>query len=171
MVWIGAVLGLRWSELAGLRVGNVDLLRRLLTVAETVTRDAQGQPIHSKTTKSQASKRVLAIPEAPADLLSEHMARKGSNAADQDSFLFEAPAGGPLRYSNWRARVWLPATTAAGHAGAGFHDLRRTNATVLVRRTSTRRLPNSASAKVIHDSRSRSTPKPLKVRTVEPRKH
>ena len=28
MVWIGAVLGLRWSEVAGLRVGNVDLLRR-----------------------------------------------------------------------------------------------------------------------------------------------
>ena len=28
--------------------------------------------------------------------------------------------------------MWLPATAAAGHAGAGFHDLRRTNATVLV---------------------------------------
>ena len=132
MIWIGAVLGLRWSEVAGLRVGNVDLLRRVLTVAETVTRDAQGRPIHSKTTRSQASKRILAIPEALADLLSEHMARNGLNAVNQDRFLFEAPAGGPLRYSNWRARVWLPAITTAGHAGAGFHDLRRTNATIMV---------------------------------------
>jgi integrase len=117
---------------AGLRVGYVDLMHRVLTVAETVTRDAKGRPVHSKTTKSQASKRALSIPKALADLLSEHMARVELSAASQDSFLFEAPNGGPLRYSNWRARTWLPAIASTGHAGAGFHDLRRTNATVLV---------------------------------------
>jgi integrase len=37
-----------------------------------------------------------------------------------------------MRYSNWRRRIWLPATEAAGCAGAGFHDLRRLNATTLV---------------------------------------
>ena len=37
-----------------------------------------------------------------------------------------------MRYSNWRRRVWLPAVAAAGCAGAGFHDLRRLNATTLV---------------------------------------
>jgi integrase len=40
--------------------------------------------------------------------------------------------GGALRYSNWRRRVWLPAAKAAGCEGAGFHDLRRLNATTLV---------------------------------------
>lgn len=40
--------------------------------------------------------------------------------------------GGALRYSNWRRRVWAPAVTAAGCEGAGFHDLRRLNATTLV---------------------------------------
>jgi integrase len=40
--------------------------------------------------------------------------------------------GGPLRYSNWRRRIWLPAAKAAGCEGAGFHDLRRLNATTLV---------------------------------------
>jgi len=39
---------------------------------------------------------------------------------------------GVLRYTNWRRRIWEPATTAAGCAGAGFHDLRRLNATTLV---------------------------------------
>jgi integrase len=40
--------------------------------------------------------------------------------------------GGAWRYSNWRRRVWVPAVTAAGCTGAGFHDLRRLNATTLV---------------------------------------
>ena len=37
-----------------------------------------------------------------------------------------------MRYSNWRRRAWLPAAKAAGCEGAGFHDLRRLNATTLV---------------------------------------
>ena len=38
----------------------------------------------------------------------------------------------PLRYANWRSRVWLPATKAAGLEGTGFHDLRRATATAMV---------------------------------------
>ena len=38
----------------------------------------------------------------------------------------------PLRYSNWRRRIWLPSAKAGGCEGAGFHDLRRLNATTLV---------------------------------------
>ncbi len=44
MVWLGAVIGLRWSEAAGLRVGRVDFLQRTLTVAEALTRDGKGAP-------------------------------------------------------------------------------------------------------------------------------
>jgi len=46
--------------------------------------------------------------------------------------VFTSPTGGPLRYSNFRKRVWYPAVEAAGLPSIGFHDLRRTNATVLV---------------------------------------
>ena len=38
MVWIGAVLGLRWGEVAGLRVGSIDFLRGHLVVSETSVR-------------------------------------------------------------------------------------------------------------------------------------
>lgn len=41
--------------------------------------------------------------------------------------------GRPLDYSNWRRRVWLPAVDTAGLQGLGFHDLRRANATAMVR--------------------------------------
>ncbi len=34
LIWLGALLGLRWGECAGLRVGRIDFLNRRLTVAE-----------------------------------------------------------------------------------------------------------------------------------------
>jgi integrase len=56
----------------------------------------------------------------------------GPAAPHADQLVFAAPGGGPLDYSHWRHRVWLPAAAAAGVPGAGFHDLRRANATALV---------------------------------------
>jgi integrase len=60
------------------------------------------------------------------------MAARGLTGAEAEQLVFEAPAGGVLRYDNWRRRVWQPAAKAAGCAGAGFQDLRRANATGLV---------------------------------------
>jgi integrase len=74
----------------------------------------------------------MALPAALGTILAEHLASAGLTAADESALVFEAPRGGPLRYSNWRRRVWLPAANEAGVAGAGFHDLRRANATRLV---------------------------------------
>jgi integrase len=39
MVWLGAVLGLRWAEAAGLTVGDVDVLGRMVTVRHQLGRD------------------------------------------------------------------------------------------------------------------------------------
>jgi integrase len=57
MMWLGAVLGLRWAECAGLRVGRVDFLRSTLTVAEQLGRDGRTGP-----PKSSAGRRTLAVP-------------------------------------------------------------------------------------------------------------
>jgi integrase len=67
-----------------------------------------------------------------ADELSSHLKSLGLTGADHDKLLFPNTEGGPLEYSNWRRRVWLPAVRAAGLEGLGSHDLRRTNATVMV---------------------------------------
>jgi integrase len=131
MVWLGAVLGWRWEEVAGLKVGALDLLRGTVTVAETNIRDAKGRPVSGQP-KSRASGRTVSVPAALGDLLAAHMAERGLTAADGERLLFEAPGGGPLRYANWRNRVWLPAAKAAELEGAGFHDLRRATATVMV---------------------------------------
>jgi integrase len=128
MIWLGAVLGWRWEEVAGLRVGALDLLGSTITVAETVIRDSKGAPVMSRP-KSQASARTVAAPLVLVEILAEHLAARDLTAADSNRLVFEAPGGGPLRYSNWLRRVWRPAARAAGCDGAGFHDLRRANAT------------------------------------------
>lgn len=133
MVWIGIVTGLRWGEVAGLRVGHLDLLRRTITVEEQVARGPGGVTIIDAP-KSEAGHRVLTIPTQLADLLAAHVASRGLTAADDEALLFPGPDGhAALDYSNWRERIWLPATRAAGLAGLGFHDLRRANATAMVR--------------------------------------
>ena len=42
------------------------------------------------------------------------------------------PDGEPLRYENWRRRIWLPAVEAAALGTLTFHDLRRACASGMV---------------------------------------
>ena len=120
MVYLGAVLGLRFSEVAGLRVGRMDLDSGSVSVNETITRDSQGRPVFDAP-KSAASRRTIALP-APLR----------EPESDSDALVFVSTEGGPLRYANWRNRVWSPAREAAGLPNLGFHDLRRAMATALV---------------------------------------
>jgi integrase len=71
-------------------------------------------------------------PTPLVELVAAHLAERGLTGADVDELLFTSESGAPLDYANWRRRVWLPAARAAAVEGAGFHDLRRANATALV---------------------------------------
>jgi integrase len=131
MVWLGAELGWRWEEVTGLRVRDLNLLTGAARVTETNIRDGRGRPVVGDP-KSVASARTVALSRELVQVMAEHLAARGLTAADPERWVFEAPRGGPLRYSNWRRRVWLPAVKEAGCVGAGFHDLRRANATMMV---------------------------------------
>jgi integrase len=131
MVYVAAVLGLRWGEVAGLRVGRLDLANRTLEVAEQVTRGRGGR-IYLGEPKSDAGHRLLAMPMPLVKLLQAHLDAHGLTESARAAFVFAAQDGGPLHYANWYHRVWAPAVEAAGLAGLSFHDLRRANATGLV---------------------------------------
>ncbi|HKX71983.1 MAG TPA: tyrosine-type recombinase/integrase [Acidimicrobiales bacterium] len=143
MVWLGAVLGLRWGEVAGLRVGRLDVLRATLEVSEQITRGRKGRTL-TDAPKSAAGRRIVAVPRALMAILGDHLAARGLTGADTEALVFVSPEGAPLRYSNWLRRVWHPACIAAGlgrvvvieghkrYEGIGFHDLRRANATALI---------------------------------------
>lgn len=98
-----------------------------MTVTEQLGRDRRlGDP------KSDAAKRQLSIPEELSEILAAHLAALNLTGADHGRLVFTTAKGRPLDYSCWRLRTWLPAVAKAGLAGAGFHDLRRVNATTLV---------------------------------------
>jgi integrase len=79
-----------------------------------------------------------------SELLGGHLAARHLTAADGTALVFVGSESGPLGYSTWRTRVWVPACVDAGlgelhvdgrstkYRGLGFHDLRRTAATALV---------------------------------------
>ena len=145
MVYLGTVDGLRWGEVAGLRVRHVDFAARTVSIRETLVR-GRGGVIGFGQPKSAAGRRTLAVPPELVVMLSDHLAAKGLSSSDRDALLFTAPTGGVLRYSNWVRRRWYPAAVSAGvgrmvedestdkvrYEGIGFHDLRRANATGLV---------------------------------------
>lgn len=143
MATLGAVLGLRWGEVAGLRVRRIDFAEGTLTVAEQVVRDSRGASLLDSP-KSDAGSRTLAVPPVLLDQLSAHIHVVHGEGASPQAFVFPNSTGGHLGYSTWRQRVWDPAAQRAGlgeidtsgggerYSGITFHDLRRANATALI---------------------------------------
>jgi integrase len=132
MVWVGALLGLRWGEIAALRVGSLDPLAGTLTVSENVTLDERGRT-RMGPPKSDAGHRTFTMPAALVTMLADHLAQRRLTAADTDALLFPAPDGGLLQYTAFRNRFWLPAVKDTDLATVRPHDLRRLAATELVR--------------------------------------
>jgi integrase len=133
MVFTAAMLGLRFCECAGLRVGRLDLVSEKVSIDEGIV-EAENGRLYSNPPKSQAGRRTMCLPSSLVTMLTEHLDRSAIDVEDQQALVFTSPTGGPLRYSNFRKRVWRPAIATLELPAIGFHDLRRTNATVLVQR-------------------------------------
>lgn len=131
MVFLVGVAGLRWSEVAGLRVRHLDVLRCTITISDTLP-EVNGKLIEKPSGKSDASSDTLTLLTFLVEKLAEHLARRGLRATDADAFLFTAPHGGPLRPSNFRQRVFDPAAERAGFGDMTFHHLRHTSAGFLI---------------------------------------
>ncbi|GAA2469868.1 tyrosine-type recombinase/integrase [Terrabacter carboxydivorans] len=119
-----AFCGLRFGELAALRVRRVNLLRRRLVIAESVT-EVAGRAVWSlpKTNRT----RTVPFPPSLAQGIEGQCQGKGP-----EDLLFTAPEGGVLRLGNWRRRVFDPACRAAGVVEVTPHDLRHTAASLAI---------------------------------------
>jgi integrase len=127
LVLTATLTGLRLGELLALRRRHVDLLHALITVTEQLHELADGRQVFGPP-KSAAGLRTVAIPTPLVAELDSHLAEFSDDGVD--GFVFTAPGGGPIRRSNFRSRVWLPAVEAAGLDGFRFHDLRHSGNTL-----------------------------------------
>ncbi|MBE7179938.1 MAG: site-specific integrase [Terriglobus roseus] len=117
--------GLRWSELAALRVGRLDLLRRRLLVAEAMT-EVNGGRLVWGTPKTHES-RSVPIPRLVVDELAPRVQNKR-----RDDLVFTTSSGAPLRNRNAR-RDWFDAAVAKiGEPDLTPHELRHTAASLAV---------------------------------------
>jgi len=114
----GAYTGLRFGEMAALRVRRVDFLRRRLTVVESATEVGGTVEYGAPKTHQQ---RTVPLP----GVLVEPMSRRCQGKGPEDLVL-TSPGGAVLRSGNFRRRFFDPAATAAGLEDLSPHDLRQT---------------------------------------------
>lgn len=123
LVLMLAYTGMRLGEAFALRVSRVDLLRGRITVAESLS-NVKGK-LSFVPPKTHQNRQIV-VPRFLRQPLAERLAGRG-----RDDLVFTDTKGGPLRYGNWRRRVWDPAVRSAGLDGLKPHDLRHTCASLL----------------------------------------
>jgi hypothetical protein len=127
MVWLGAVPGLRWAEMAGLTVGSLDLLRNSVTVRHQLAATASSaspspRPVDASCRAPRSSPR----PCRPHGRQPAHWSRTSPAALHH-------PAGlAPRLLATGSCGSGSRQSPGPASRGAGFHDLCRANATTLV---------------------------------------
>ena len=126
---VAAGCGLRQGEVFGLRVSDVDFLRRRLQVEQQVrivhARVELDRPKGGKT-------RTVPLPAAVAEALAEHLRKF---PAVLDGLVFTSREHKPINRNHFNRYVWRPALTKVGvdeGTGNGMHALRHFYASVLI---------------------------------------
>lgn len=119
-----AYTGLRWGELAGLRVRDLDPVRRRLNVEQTIV-DDNGRALVKPPKDNEI--RSVPAPKFVVDMLVEQA--EGMGPGD---LLFRSPRGAPLRNRNERGRWFDAAAKEIGTPELTPHGLRHTAASLAI---------------------------------------
>ena len=120
-----AYCGLRWGELSGLRVGDVDLKRRRLEIRQTVVADKGYQRIEPP---KDYEHRSIPIPEFLAVALAEQVRGR----PESEPVFYGIRTKTWLRNHAFRKGWFDSASTAVGLKGLTPHELRHTAASLAV---------------------------------------
>ncbi len=120
-----AYTGVRFGEMAALRVRRIDLEKRRAVIAESVT-PVQGLGMVWGTTKTH-QRREVPIPRFLIDDLAQHL-----EGGEPDDLVFAGiRSGNPLRVSAFR-KVFRPAAESIGIPDLYPHELRHTAASLAI---------------------------------------
>ncbi len=119
-----AYTGLRWGEMAALRVSRLDLLRGRAIVAESVT--PVGGVMTWGPTKGH-ERREVPLPRFLAQELEQQIAGRG-----RDDLVFIGPRGAVLRSQTFQRAALTPAAGRLGLEGLHPHELRHTAASLAI---------------------------------------
>ena len=103
MVYVAGACGLRFSEVAGLRVGRVDVAHLRLHVLETAPQ-VGGDRAEPKTA---AGRRTVPLPGLDRRAARPSISSRYGLAGDADALVFSAQRGGRLHAANWHKRAWV----------------------------------------------------------------
>jgi integrase len=124
IVLVLAYCGLRWGELAALRIADLDFLRRRISVTRSVS-DVNGALVWGPTKSHQH--RSVPFPRFLAEGLAAQAAGR-----DRTELLFPSRAGTALRVKNFRRDCFDGAAARAALEGLHPHELRHTAASLAV---------------------------------------
>lgn len=128
VVYLASYCGLRFGEIHGLSVDDVDLVRGTVQVRRAWV-EPDTSAAHIGPVKSKAGRRTIAIPPPVLPFLEQHIAQFVSPASK--GFLFRGPSGAVPARSNF-STTWTRNRKKAGlPEGFHFHDLRGSGATWL----------------------------------------
>lgn len=113
LVALAGGTGLRWGECIGLRWSAIDLAGNRIRV-ERVAVEVAGHVTTKPYPKSRAGRRPVPLPTDVAETLRAHREAYGTGPAGE---VFVNEAGGPIRRTLFRSRIWRPALVRAGLLG------------------------------------------------------
>ncbi|MER7609282.1 tyrosine-type recombinase/integrase [Nocardioides sp. NPDC127503] len=126
VVRVLALAGLRWSELAGLKVGDrVQVPGQGIRVQRTVMSSMETGTLYEDIPKGKRSRTVPLV----ADLVP--IFDRWCEGKEPGAWIFAAPKGGPLSERNWKRSVgWSDAVKRINRPTLRVHDLRHTCASL-----------------------------------------
>ena len=126
LIWFLATTGLRFGEAAELRTKDIDVRRRRVRVARSVT-EVEGKMVIGP--PKNGKERTVPLAGFMADRLKADLHGRG-----REALVFPSERGMHLRSNNFKTREYDPAVEAAGlPKGLWVHDLRHTAASWAVR--------------------------------------
>jgi integrase len=128
LVLVGAYVGLRWGEAAGLRRRDIDPLRSRIRVTCTAVQ-LRGRVTLDNEPKTTRSKRSVPVARSVMRRLEQHLSEFVDQTAD--ALVFTASTGGPL-FRSWGRTVLRPAVLRAGLDDITFHGLRHSFVAIMV---------------------------------------